>query len=323
MIASAMERINKYQEGGFWNWLFGYTSHDTLDVSMKNDFNQERVAELSAYVAEVVTAIQNGSEVSEEDMQNLQQILDFLGGLDTTETGAHIREGIAQGMEEAGWDADAETVASDLEKALNNAFFIASPSKRMNPIGGFVAAGIGEGAGLYDFTSDASSVASALEAALQGSLTGSSLQPIGVSAMNGLVAGINAGRSAVVSAMRRAAQSAVAAAKEELQIHSPSRVFRDEVGSMAMKGFGEGVLEETKLQAKAIRNAARFLTGEAQEGAIGFGSNDNSRTYNNTSTVNLNVSSMNIRDQQDITSLAVEIASLTKRQQRGKGMRMA
>ena len=92
---------------------------------------------------------------------------------------------------------------------------------------------------------------------------------------------------------------------------------------MVMKGFGEGVLQETKSQAKIIRNASRFLTGAAQDGAIAFGSNDNSRTYNNTNTVNLNVSSMNIRDQQDITSLAVEIASLTKRQQRGKGLRLA
>jgi len=35
------------------------------------------------------------------------------------------------------------------------------------------------------------------------------------------------------------------------------------------------------------------------------------------------VEKLYVRDEQDIRSLAVEIASLTKRQQRGKGLRMA
>ena len=64
----------------------------------------------------------------------------------------------------------------------------------------------------------------------------------------------------------------------------------------------------------------RYLTNEAREGAIVAGSTDNRETYNQTSTVNLNVSSMNIRDQQDIQSLAIEIAALTKRRQVGKGL---
>ena len=122
--------------------------------------------------------------------------------------------------------------------------------------------------------------------------------------------------------MRSAARAAVNAAKAELQIRSPSRVFRDEVGAMAMRGFGEGALRETKEQAKAVRNAARYLTDAAQEGVTGNPASS-SRTYNQNSTVNLNVQSMTIRDEQDIRSLAIEIASLTKRQQRGKGLRMA
>ena len=42
---------------------------------------------------------------------------------------------------------------------------------------------------------------------------------------------------------------------------------------------------------------------------------------NQTSTVNLSIGNMSIRDQQDIQSLAIEIAALTKRRQVGKGMR--
>ena len=141
--------------------------------------------------------------------------------------------------------------------------------------------------------------------------------------MNGLKAGINAGRFGVVAAMRLAARAAVAAAKSELKIASPSRVFRDEVGAMTMKGFGEGVLRESRTQAKVIQNAARYLTGEAKVGSITTTSNDNRRTYNNQNTISFAGSNFYVGDKQDAYALAVEIASLTRRQQRGKGLRMA
>lgn len=375
MVDSALGRIQSYQEtldynawDKFWASVFGAsTDLGVLDQSMKSDFNPETVAEMSAYVAEVVSAIHQGVQVPEEDLNNLQSILDFLNGLDTTGTGAHIREGIAQGMTEAGFDSDAETVASNLETALNTALQIESPSKRVKPTGEYVAAGVGEGMGGYDFSADAQDTASGIESALQTALTGESLKSAGtaaaqglgnamtaypmadtgrtlaanmrsavqaslnrntlrsagVNAMAGLRAGILAGRSGVISAMRSAAREAVNAAKKELKIKSPSQVFRDEVGVMTMRGFGAGVLKESKEQAKVIRNASRFLTGEAREGSIVTNSSDNRKTYNNNVSSTIQVQQMVVRDEQDIRSLAVEIATLTRRQQRGKGLRMA
>ena len=96
-----------------------------------------------------------------------------------TDTGAHIREGIAQGMTEAGFDSDAETVAANLETALNTALQIESPSKRVKPTGEYVAAGVGEGMSGYDFSADAQSTASSIESALQTALTGESLKNAG------------------------------------------------------------------------------------------------------------------------------------------------
>ena len=141
--------------------------------------------------------------------------------------------------------------------------------------------------------------------------------------MAGLRAGIVAGRSGVISAMRSAARAAVNAAKAELKIHSPSEVFEDEVGVMTMRGFGLGVEKEAKEQAKIIRNASRYLTGEARDGAIVSNSNDNRRTYNQNVSSTIQVQQMVVRDEQDIKSLAVEIATLTRRQQRGRGLRLA
>ena len=374
-IDGALGRIQSYQETLDYNWwdkfwasVFGAsTDLGVLDQSMKSDFNPEIVAEMSAYVAEVVSAIHQGVQVPEEDLNNLQTILDFLNGLDTTGTGAHIREGIAQGMTEAGFDSDAETVATNLETALNTALDIHSPSQRVKPVGEYVSAGVGEGMGGYDFTSDAdalaasvetavtdalpgnalssfgtsaaeglasalssysmgdagANVASGVRTAISTNLTATTLRSIGVNAMSGLRAGILAGRSGVISAMRSAAREAVNAAKKELKIKSPSQVFRDEVGVMTMRGFGAGVLKESKEQARVIRNASRFLTGEAREGSIVTNSSDNRKTYNNNVSSTIQVQQMVVRDEQDIRSLAVEIATLTRRQQRGKGLRMA
>ena len=370
-IDSAMQRI-KNAKGDLDQWYnFIYGGNEgimrTLNQSMINDFDPENVAQLSAYVSEVVTAIQNGQEVGQEDIDNLKKILQFVQDLDSVGVGQNVTEGIAEGMTAAGWDTSAETLATNLETAINSALIINSPSERMKPAGEYVAAGVGAGMGGYDFSTDAATLATNLETAIttalgseamspsgttamaglagaltaydmsgagstvssnvknavSRSLTATSLKSIGTNAMAGLKAGINAGRSGVVSAMQSAARAAVNAAKKELKIASPSRVFRDEIGSMTMKGFGEGVLQESRVQARTIRNAARFLTGEAKEGAIAFGNNDNRKTYNQTSSVNLSGNNFYVRDEQDIRSLAIEIAALTKRQQRGKGLRMA
>ena len=338
-----------------------------LNQSMLNDFGPERVAELSTYVGEIVSAVKQGKQVSEEDVKNLQEILTFLQGLDTTDTGTHILEGVSEGMTAAGWDSDAETVAANLEAALNAALQIHSPSERVKPVGENVSAGVGRGMSSFDFTADMEAVATAIETAINSALpqdtlasfgtnaaqgladamtsfsmssmgstvassvrtavnanlTSSTLRSAGLNAMAGLRAGILAGQSGVISAMRSAARAAVNAAKSELKIKSPSRVFEDEVGVMTMRGRGKGVLKESKAQAKIIRNAARYLTGEAREGSIITTSNDNRRSYDNSVTSTIQVQQMIVRDEQDIRSLAVEIATLTRRQQRGRGLRFA
>lgn len=167
LMNSAIGRLNSYQETLYYNWWDKFwasvggvsTNLGVLDQSVKLDFSQETVAQLSAYVAEMVSAIPQGQEVSEADLTNLQTSVTFLNGLDVTGTGAHVREGIAQGMTEAGWDTDAETVAGNLESALNLALGIQSSSTRVKPVGDNVSAGVGVGMTAYSFSPDASSVA--------------------------------------------------------------------------------------------------------------------------------------------------------------------
>ena len=93
---------------------------------------------------------------------------------------------------------------------------------------------------------------------------------------------------------------------------------------MAMKGLGEGFLEGEREQARIIRNAARYLTEEAQSGiVVGNTHNDNRQTIQQHSSVNLTGNNFYVRSDQDVHDLAVEIATLTRTQQRGRGLRMA
>ena len=375
LIDSAMKRIQSYQKtkdwsgwDKFWARILHGESTDlgVLNTSMSLDFNQGTVAELSAYIGEIVAAIQQGENVSAEDLENLKTIFDFLNGLQETGTGTHILAGAAEGMTAGGIDTsvdtlianlgtviqgaeakfqesgeqiaagigegqknydfstDAETTIANDEAALNDAAVIHSPSQRMKPIGGFISAGVGAGMTEYDFSGDAAATMANLESAISAAFMTSSLRSVGLNAMFGMAAGVRAGQSAVISAMRSAAQNAVAAAKSALQIHSPSRVFRDEVGAMTMRGFGQGVLEETKEQAQIIRNASRYLTTEAGSSAVAA-TNDNRKTYNtdNSTSFSFAGATFEVRSEQDVRDLAVEIATLTRRSQRGRGLRMA
>jgi TP901 family phage tail tape measure protein len=343
--------LRGYREWSFGNMLDGMFTGDSL-------------AELERFVSEYAALVQAGEagSISPEMQNTFQTILDFYnalseagyggdgilaglrealtaGGWEGTmtelydastakETGAAVGEqvgaGIGEGQKDYDFSTDAETTIANDEAALNDAAVIHSPSQRMKPIGGFISAGVGAGMTEYDFSGDAAATVANLESAISAAFMTSSLRSVGLNAMFGMAAGVRAGQSAVISAMRSAAQNAVAAAKSALQIHSPSRVFRDEVGAMTMKGFGQGVLQETKEQAQIIRNASRYLTTEAGSSAVAA-TNDNRKTYNtdNSTSFSFAGATFQIRSEQDVRDLAVEIATLTRRNQRGRGLRMA
>lgn len=359
-FAAEARALEKIKGTGLTLWgLLDGLNIDGLNKRMGEQFNGDTLAGLQTYVAEVVAAVQNGEAISEEDLANLKAILDFVNSLQTVGAGANViaglqitlgttdlsatltqaydgavknaagigeqvGAGIGEGQKDYDFSTDAETTIANDEAALNDAAVIHSPSQRMKPIGGFISAGVGAGMTEYDFSGDAAATMANLESALNAAFTANSTRSVGLNAMFGMAAGVRAGQSAVIAAMRSAAQNAVTAAKNALQIHSPSRVFRDEVGAMTMKGFGQGVLQETREQAQIIRNASRYLSTEAGSSAVAA-TNDNRKTYNtdNSTSFSFAGATFQIRSEQDVRDLAVEIATLTRRNQRGRGLRMA
>lgn len=187
-----------------------------------------------------------------------------------------------------------------------------------------LGAGIESRLKTYDFAASGAEVGDNLDAAIRGALGAHSpatrMIPVGLDVAEGLAAGITSGTGLVTAAIVSVANAAVAAAKQALDIHSPSRVFADEVGKMAVRGFGVGVQQEEKKQAKVIRNAARYLTGEAQLAVAGYSSYA-TNNYNTDASISFPGATFTIRDKQDVYALAREIAALTKRQQTGRGAR--
>lgn len=88
-----------------------------------------------------------------------------------------------------------------------------------------------------------------------------SFSEVGTSMMDGIVAGINDGKSAVIDAAVSAASAAYQASKDELDIASPSKLFRKEIGGNIMKGWAlgieDGIPELVKSMEEATYSAER------------------------------------------------------------------
>lgn len=82
---------------------------------------------------------------------------------------------------------------------------------------------------------------------------GNWLLDAGKNIIMGLVNGIKNAIGAAVNAAKSAASNVVDAAKSALGIHSPSRVFRDEVGKMIPAGLGKGVEANMSLAVNPVQ----------------------------------------------------------------------
>lgn len=90
-------------------------------------------------------------------------------------------------------------------------------------------------------------------------LKGADWGSIGKNIIQGIVSGITAAASALFDALKNLAKNALDAAKSALSIHSPSRVFADEVGKWIPAGMAVGIEANTDM----VDDAMRDLSGSA------------------------------------------------------------
>lgn len=97
---------------------------------------------------------------------------------------------------------------------------------------------------------------------------GSWLVSAGNNIIQGLINGIKGAIGNAVAAVKNAASSIVNAAKGALGIHSPSRVFRDEVGKMIPAGLGVGVEMNEKLAVRPVQSMVSALLPSSLPGSV-------------------------------------------------------
>ena len=92
----------------------------------------------------------------------------------------------------------------------------------------------------------------------------SSFREAGKYLVSGFASGINDNRSVANRAAQSLANSVVSTMKRELEIHSPSRVMRDEVGKYVVEGIAEGITEDMSAE-EAAEQKAQNITDAFQD----------------------------------------------------------
>ncbi len=115
----------------------------------------------------------------------------------------------------------------------------------------------------------ASGQAGIAQAALSGAwggytaVAGLGWYTLGYNISAGIASGVRGGSGLITGAARAAAAAALSSAKASLGIHSPSRVFRDQVGRMIPSGIALGIESATPEAQAAITLSADKLLGAA------------------------------------------------------------
>lgn len=98
---------------------------------------------------------------------------------------------------------------------------------------------------------------------------------LGADIISGLVNGLKNGISRIAEAAKEVAGGALDAAADFLGIHSPSRVFRDEIGRNIALGLAEGIRQNKDYAKKSAEEISQAVLDAAQKRL------DNYKVYNN------------------------------------------
>lgn len=139
---------------------------------------------------------------------------------------------------------------------------------------------------------------------------------IGEMMMDGLADGIRNGQSGVVNAVARVVAAAVKKAKKDLDISSPSGVFKG-FGKFSMEGYEEGIKGKLQSVVRTMQNSMAMVTKVPKAATVTAGGNiDKSRTYT-YGDINVHVDS--IKSEREAKVLAQEIEFIRRQEAAGKG----
>lgn len=177
-----------------------------------------------------------------------------IAAADFSSLGQEIPNGVSQGIEQGASTAgeSSKNMANDIKESFTSEMDINSPSRVFNEYGGFITTGLAEGVdkGTNQPVSSVTNLANQIKKPfdwLQSDFT-----YIGEMAMSGLNAGLWSGSGSVMATANSIAERVKATIKSALDIHSPSRAMRDEVGRFIPQGIAVGIEADAGVVEKSM-----------------------------------------------------------------------
>lgn len=153
----------------------------------------------------------------------------------------------------------------------------------------------------------------ALSAVEQAESYSDSFVAVGKALTDGVADGVENGESGLINSIRKTLQAAVRAAKEEMDIHSPSGVFK-EVGGYMAAGLDVGWQSGMRNVTRTIQNSLSSVT--ATSAALATGGISKSQTYT-YGDINVHIDSVN--SEREARVVAEQIEFLRRQQSAGRG----
>ena len=193
-----------------------------------------------------------------------------------TAAGQDVGEALITGLESQG--ASLKTSAAALATAAINIWTAKAGTFRTAgaTAATSLAGGISSGSGTV------SSAASSVAYAAQNAMRIGGWYNLGYNISAGVADGVSAGSYLITRAAQNAAQNALNAAKSTLGVHSPSRVFRDEIGQMIPAGMAEGITLGAPKATAAVEFTADQLLAATRVALRPSGSMTGAQYVNNT-----------------------------------------
>jgi phage protein len=178
---------------------------------------------------------------------------DEIAAADFGSLGQEIPNGVKEGIEGGAGAAGTAMIdmADKTKDAFKSSMDIHSPSRVFNEYGGFITTGLAEGVG--EGANEPINAMQSLSGEIRTPFNSlySDFTYVGDMAMAGLNAGLNNGAGAVMSTAASIASRVRDTIKSALDIHSPSRVMRDEIGRFIPQGIAVGIEKD----AGTVKNA--------------------------------------------------------------------
>lgn len=289
--------------------------------SVSNGFNALSTVDKTG-ATDFVNTLRNNMAQTQQYTDNVQTVFGKIADMPAEATEAFRKAVLEGGFDQfAGVMADMATMSEDQIMAIVNTYNDSVQQGLQDSIAQFQALAPGEEIMIAtiegmkakeDVLCDTAKTST--HAAADASLA---LKPefysVGQQLASGIGSGIMAQAQSIANAAASTVRQAIAAAKAEADIHSPSRKMRDEVGLMLGRGVAEGVDDSNKY----VRQSMDKLINQP---FVRESQTIDSRAYTTNASVNINMNGVTVRSESDIKKIAKEINRLQVQTMKGMGL---